>query len=94
MNQNNQSFYVYKPKRFYVQVFIATWAFWLFAIFFNEGLTCTIGMVLGVLCPASIAIITVFTSKSEGKRIPLASTMFKSTAGNFQLRKRFFPCLP
>ncbi|MEE1211395.1 MAG: hypothetical protein UHO11_02770 [Treponema sp.] len=30
-----------------------------------QGLTCTIGMVLGVLCPASIAIITVFTSKSE-----------------------------
>ena len=63
--QNNQTFYTYKPKRFYIQVFIATWAFWLFAILFNNGLTCTIGMLLGVLSPATIAIITVFTSKSD-----------------------------
>ena len=64
MTQNNQTFYTYKPKRFYIQVFIATWVFWLFAILFNDGLSCTIGMLLGVLSPATIAIITVFTSKS------------------------------
>lgn len=85
MNQNNQSFYVYKPKRFYVQVFIATWAFWLFAILFKEGLTCTIGMVLGVLCPASIAIITVFTSKSEALRKDFRRKIF-----NFWKLKPFY----
>ncbi|MCR5400662.1 MAG: CPBP family intramembrane metalloprotease [Treponema sp.] len=57
--------YTYKPKRFYLQVFIATWAFWLFAILFNEGLTCTLGMIFGLISPACIAIITVFTSKSQ-----------------------------
>lgn len=85
MNQNNQSFYVYKPKRFYVQVFIATWAFWLFAILFNEGLTCTIGMVLGVLCPASIAIITVFTSKNEALKKDFRRKIF-----NFWKLKPFY----
>ena len=29
--------YTYKPKRFYFQVFIATWSFWLIAIIFDEG---------------------------------------------------------
>ena len=57
--------YTYKPKRFYLQVFIATWAFWLFAILFNNGITCTLGMFLGLISPATIAIITVFTSKSD-----------------------------
>lgn len=57
--------YVYKPKRFYITVFAATWAFWLFAIVFNQGLSCTIGMLLGLISPATIAIITVFTSKSD-----------------------------
>ena len=57
--------YTYKPKRFYIQVFIATWSFWLFAILFNEGLSNTIGMLLGLISPATIAVITVFTSKSD-----------------------------
>ena len=61
----SQKIYVYKPKRFYIQVFIATWACWLFAIIFNQGLTCTIGMLLGGVAPSVIAIITVFTSKSD-----------------------------
>ena len=63
--QNYQTKYVYRPKRFYIQVFIFTWAFWLFAILFNEGLTSSIGMVRGVISPATIAIITVFSSKSD-----------------------------
>ena len=57
--------YTYKPKRFYLQVFIATWSFWLFAILFNNGITCAVGMILGLISPATIAIITVFTSKSD-----------------------------
>ena len=57
--------YIYKPKRFYIITFATTWFFWLFAIMFNDGLTNTLGMVLGGLCPATVAIITVFTSKSD-----------------------------
>lgn len=97
MNQNNQSFYVYKPKRFYVQVFIATWAFWLFAILFNEGLTCTIGMVLGVLCPASIAIITVFTSKSEALKKDFRRKIFnfwKKLAGGDMVKIQLRSIIP
>lgn len=63
--ENTQTKYIYRPKRFYALVFIFTWAFWLFAIMFNNGLTCSLGMVLGVISPATIAIITVFTSKSD-----------------------------
>ena len=57
--------YTYKPKKFYAIVFATTWAFWLFAILFNDGLTNALGMVLGGMCPATVAIITVFTSKSD-----------------------------
>lgn len=59
--------YKYRPTRFYVTVFVATWAFWLFAIVFDKfgkGALCMVGMVLGVLSPATIAVITVFTSKN------------------------------
>ncbi len=57
--------YIYKPKKFYIITFATTWFFWLFAIIFNDGLTNALGMVLGGLCPATVAIITVFTSKSD-----------------------------
>ena len=42
-----QTKYIYKPKRFYIITFATTWFFWLFAILFNDGLTNTLGMVLG-----------------------------------------------
>ena len=57
--------YTYKPKKFYIIVFATTWFFWLFAILFNDGLTNALGMVLGGICPATVAVITVFTSKSD-----------------------------
>ena len=57
--------YNYKPKKFYIITFAATWAFWLFAILFNDGLTRALGMILGGLSPATVAIIFVFTSKSD-----------------------------
>jgi len=60
-----QTKYIYKPKKFYIITFATTWFFWLFAILFNDGLTNTLGMVLGGLCPATVAIVTVFTSKSD-----------------------------
>ena len=60
-----QTKYIYNPKKFYIITFATTWFFWLFAILFNDGLTNTLGMVLGGMCPATVAIITVFTSKSD-----------------------------
>ena len=57
--------YTYKPKKFYIITFVATWAFWLFAILFNDGLTRSLGMILGGLSPATVAIIFVFSSKSD-----------------------------
>ena len=63
--QNTQTKYIYRPKRFYIITFATTWFFWFFAIAFNDGLTNALGMVLGGLCPATVAIITVFTSKSN-----------------------------
>ena len=57
--------YIYNPKKFYIITFATTWFFWFFAIIFNDGLTNALGMVLGGLCPATVAIITVFTSKSD-----------------------------
>ena len=80
--------YTYKPKRFYLQVFIATWAFWLFAILFDEGLTCTLGMFLGLISPASIAIITVFTSKSQALKKDFKR---KNSAGGEALCSHLFP---
>lgn len=59
-----QSKYIYKPKKFYIITFATTWFFWFFAICFNDGLTNALGMVLGGMCPAVVAIFTVFTSKS------------------------------
>ncbi|MDD5929322.1 MAG: type II CAAX endopeptidase family protein [Spirochaetales bacterium] len=57
--------YTYKPKKFYIIVFATTWFFWLFAILFNDGLINALCMVLGGICPATAAVITVFTSKSD-----------------------------
>ena len=58
----NKSAYQYRPGRFYVVSFAATWGFWLMAILFCEGLSCTLGMLFGLLSPAAVAVITVFTS--------------------------------
>ena len=57
--------YKYRPVRFYVLAFSTSWAFWLEAILFNEGLSCTIGMLFGLLSPAAVAVFTVFFSHSE-----------------------------
>ena len=57
--------YTYRPKRFYALVFIFTWTFWFLAILFDGSVLSTIGMVLGLISPATLAIITVFTSKSD-----------------------------
>jgi membrane protease YdiL (CAAX protease family) len=60
--------YKYRPLRFYVTVFALTWAVWFAAAIagtkgVGEGLTTTL-MLLGLITPATTAIVTIFTSKS------------------------------
>lgn len=57
--------YKYRPVKFYLTAFAVTWFFWLEAILFNEGLSCALGMLLGLLSPAAVAIFMVFNSKNN-----------------------------
>ncbi|MCR5290709.1 MAG: CPBP family intramembrane metalloprotease, partial [Treponema sp.] len=57
--------YKYRPVKFYLTAFAVTWFFWFEAILFNEGLSCTFGMLLGLLSPATIAIFMVFRSNNS-----------------------------
>lgn len=57
--------YKYRPVKFYLTAFAVTWFFWFEAILFNEGLSCTLGMLLGLLSPATVAIFMVFKSKNS-----------------------------
>ncbi len=68
--------YKYRPKKFYITTFAVTWAFWAFAILFNEGLSCTFGMLLGLISPAAVAIITVFTSKNKNLKNDFRQKIF------------------
>lgn len=60
-----ESKYIYRPVRFYVITFILTWLFWACAIMFDEGMYLYVFMFLGLIAPASVAIITVLFSKSD-----------------------------
>ena len=61
--------YKYRPVRFYLTCFAATWAFWIAAAVLSRtpsdnGLS-TILMLLGLIAPSATAIITVLTSGSK-----------------------------
>ena len=55
--------YKYRPVRFYVTAIGLTWACWLFAILFDKGISCALGMLGGLLAPSAVAVYTVFSSK-------------------------------
>lgn len=57
--------YIYKPTRFYIIVFALTWFFWALAIIFRKSPALFIFMLLGLIMPASVAVVTVFSSKNE-----------------------------
>lgn len=57
--------YKYHPIRFYLTVFILTWAFWIAAAVSGDNHTAMTWMFLGLCVPAAAAVITVLTSKSE-----------------------------
>lgn len=57
--------YQYHPLKFYLITFACTWVCWLFAILFNEGVSLYLGMILGLISPAVVAITMVLTSKNK-----------------------------
>jgi membrane protease YdiL (CAAX protease family) len=67
--------YQYKPLRFYLTVFIFTWAFWIAAIFVPEHLRMPL-MLLGLLVPVVTAIATILTSGSAALKRDFKEKMF------------------
>lgn len=59
--------YIYRPVRFYLITFACTWFWWLFAILLNEGTRLYLGMFLGLVSPAVVAVVTVFTTVFTSK---------------------------
>ena len=61
--------YKYRPVRFYVTCFAATWIFWIAAAMIsksgNDNGVSMILMLFGLMSPAVTAVITVLTSKSK-----------------------------
>lgn len=57
--------YTYKPKRFYIIVFALTWLFWGLAIIFKNTSALFVLMLLGLIMPATVAVVTVLTSKNK-----------------------------
>jgi len=66
--------YKYKPIRFYLTVFIFTWAFWFAAAIVghspNHGMSLTL-MLFGLLVPSITAVCTVMFSKSAALKMDL-----------------------
>ena len=65
----------YKPLRFYVDCFAATWVFWITAAFISKsendnGLSLLL-MLFGVMASAVTAVITVLTSGSKALKADL-----------------------
>ena len=77
--------YVYRPVRFYLITFACTWFWWLFAILFNEGTILYLGMFLGLISPAVVAIVTVFTSKNKA----LINDFKTKLVGFYRIKPRY-----
>jgi len=71
--------YVYKPFRFFLVVFAATWAFWITAAVLGRisGLeyASTALMLLGLLVPATVALVMVLTSKNAALKQDLKAKL-------------------
>jgi membrane protease YdiL (CAAX protease family) len=67
--------YQYKPLRFYLRVFIFTWAFWIAAIFVPEPLNMLL-MLLGLFVPSVTAVVTILTSKSNALKQDFRQKLF------------------
>lgn len=77
--------YSYKPFRFYFIVFSMTWFFWLLAIIFYNSSLLFLFMFLGLIMPAIIALVTIFTSNNKNLK-----NDFKQKIFNFYKIKPFY----
>lgn len=77
--------YTYRPVRFYAIVFACTWFWWLLAILFDKGASLYVGMFLGLISPAVIAVITVLTSKNKA----LIDDFKKKIVGFYRIKPKF-----
>lgn len=80
--------YQYRPIRFYVTCFIATWVFWIAAAFIsrseNDNGVSLLLMLFGLMAPAITAVITVLTSGSK----ELKADLKRKLIGFYRIR----PC--
>lgn len=72
----------YKPVKFYVSAFAATWIFWILAIVFGENIASGLFMLLGLIAPSVVAITMVFTSGYE----PLKKDFKRKILGFYTLK--------
>lgn len=78
--------YVYKPKRFYIQVFALTWGFWILAIAFkNNTPLLFLFMLLGLIMPAATAAVTVLASKNR----MLIDDLKRKLVGFYRIRPKY-----
>ncbi len=64
-SENNMEHYIYKPKRFYIIVFALTWGFWILALLTKNSPIMFLFMLLGLIMPATTAVVTVLTSGNK-----------------------------
>ena len=77
--------YIYRPVRFYLIIFACTWFWWLFAILLNEGTGLYLGMFLGLVSSAVVAVVTVFTSKNKA----LINDFKKKLIGFYRIKPKY-----
>lgn len=65
--------------------FACTWFWWLFAILLNEGTGLYLGMFLGLVSPAVVAVVTVFTSKNKA----LINDFKKKLIGFYRIKPKY-----
>ena len=80
--------YIYRPVRFYLITFACTRFWWLFAILLNEGTGLYLGMFLGLVSPAVVAVVTVFTSKNKA----LINDFKKKLIGFYRIKPKYINC--
>ena len=69
--------YIYKPKKFYVITFALTWGFWFGAILLKDTAFLFPLMLLGLLMPATVAVVTVLRSKNKSLKDDFKRKLFR-----------------
>ena len=68
LNDNRRLYmehYIYRPKRFYITVLATTWGFWFLALAFKDRPIMFLFMLLGLIMPATVAVVTILTSGNK-----------------------------